>query len=144
MDNQSRWNTYYAALTRYVERSGTAKVPIAHSEPLDDGTACNLGAWVGYCRSRYRAGRLEPARAELLERLPGWTWGPLRPGPATDAARDAQIRALRSEGWSLQRIADEFALSRQRIHQITSDMTTTTRTSVPVAPAAPATTEDAA
>ena len=36
-----------------------------------------LGVWVAGQRQAYRDGLLDPARAELLEALPGWTWQPV-------------------------------------------------------------------
>ena len=37
---------------------------------------------------------------------------------AKDDARNRQIRALRAQGLTLQKIADRYGLSRQRIHQV--------------------------
>lgn len=36
-----------------------------------------LGVWVARQRQAYRDGLLDPARADLLEALPGWTWQPV-------------------------------------------------------------------
>lgn len=123
MNNESRWNQYHTALQAYATREGHTRVPTSHIETLDDGTVVKLGAWVGYIRQRNRNGKLSPARVEALGTLPGWEWGPLRPGPRTDDARNAEIRELRASGLSLQSIADRFGLSRQRVHQITSPTT---------------------
>jgi hypothetical protein len=117
MNNTERWSHYHNALTQYVERTGHARVPATHIETLDDSPV-KLGAWVAYTRQRYRAGLLSTERASELAGLPGWEWGPLRPGPSADHARNMQIRTLRSQGISLQKIGDEFGLSRQRVHQI--------------------------
>lgn len=119
MDNQTRWSRYYEALRGFAAREGHARVPTAHREVTPSGTL-NLGAWVGYTRQRYRAGRLPQSRIDALNAVPDWQWGPLRPGPATDATRNADIRALRTNGMSLQQIADLYGLSRQRVHQIVS------------------------
>jgi Mor family transcriptional regulator len=83
-----------------------------------DGSNYPLGAWTGYVRQRRRRGQLAPSKIEKLENIPGWQWGPLRPGPATNANRNNQIMALHVDGKSLSYIADEFQLSRQRVHQI--------------------------
>jgi hypothetical protein len=118
MTNDDRWERYLKAVNNFSERNGHARVPISHVEVLADGTSVKLGPWVGYIRQRYRAGLLTVGRAEQLGRIPGWEWGPLRPGPIADDQRNMRIVALRKEGASLQCIGDEFGLSRQRIHQI--------------------------
>lgn len=119
MTNEERWNQYLAALNAFSAREGHARVPASHVEKMN-GTAVNLGAWVGYIRQRKRAGLLPQSRIDAISAVPGWEWGPLRPGPTADAERNAQILTLRSQGVSLQRIGDEFGLSRQRVHQIVS------------------------
>jgi len=48
-----------------------------------------LGQWVAFQRQAYRDGTLDPARAELLEELAGWTWAPV---PELDLA---MVDALR-------------------------------------------------
>ncbi len=118
MDNTTRWNTYLDALTQFTSREGHARVPTGHIETLPNGAAINLGAWVGYVRQRKRAGLLSPDRVASLDTIPGWLWGPLRPGPVTDEQRNRRIAQMRSAGLSLQKIGDEFGLSRQRVHQI--------------------------
>ena len=118
MTNDERWTRCLEALIRYAERTGNARVPATHIETLSDGTPVKLGTWVTYVRQRYRAGLLSVARAQELADVPGWEWGPLRPGPRADAERNQEIRVLRTQGVSLQKIGDQFGLSRQRIHQI--------------------------
>lgn len=113
----ARFETYLAALNQFIGRTGHARVPAAHVEEIG-GRQIALGAWVGYTRQRFRRGSLAPQRAEQLAGLPGWQWGPLSPGPAADPDRDREILELRSQGLSLQKIADKFNLSRQRVHQI--------------------------
>lgn len=117
MTNNERWNQYLAALNAYAERNGHARVPSSHIENLN-GTAVNLGTWVGYIRQRQRAGLLSQERIDALNAVRGWEWGPLRPGPPADSVRNTQIMSLRSTGASLQSIGDAFGLSRQRVHQI--------------------------
>lgn len=119
MTNTERWSRYLNALNQYAERTGHARVPASHVELTEDGTV-NLGVWVAYVRQRYRAGLLSVGRASDLASIPGWEWGPLRPGPSADLLRNAEIMTLRSQGISLQRIGDRFGLSRQRVHQIVS------------------------
>lgn len=117
MTNEDRWNMYLLALDTYVSREGHARVPSSHIESGANGPI-NLGAWVGYVRQRKRAGLLSPARITQIEKVRGWEWGPLRPGPSSDERRNSEILTLRSQGVSLQRIGDQFGLSRQRVHQI--------------------------
>lgn len=127
MNNTDRWTLYTTALHQYTDRTGNARVPATHTETLNPGspdeTPVRLGSWVAYVRQRYRAGLLSIDRATELAGLPGWEWGPLRPGPSADHARNMRILTLRAEGVSLQKIGDEFGLSRQRIHQIVRNST---------------------
>lgn len=115
--NQDRWERNYSALAQFVAREGNALVPAAHVE-LYEGRNTPIGAWVGYMRQRNRAGMLSPERRQKLESLKGWQWGPLRPGPASNTDRDQKILEMRSQGVSLQTIAQTVGVSRQRVHQI--------------------------
>lgn len=113
------------ALKSFVEREGHALVPTTHFE-----NGYQLGHWVTYVRSRKRMtivdgdgnivqqSMVDPALADLLETFPGWTWGPLSPGPKGNSDRNAQIVARHREGLSLGEISAEFGISRQRAHQI--------------------------
>lgn len=117
IDNDTRFATYLEALRQYAARTGNTRVPASHREH-HQGSEVPLGSWVCYMRQRYRRGFLPEERANELAGLPGWEWGPLRPGPAVEAGRDREIMRLRDQGYSLQKIADEYRLSRQRVHQI--------------------------
>lgn len=117
IDNDTRYQSYLGALRHYAAREGHTRVPASHKEH-HQGAEVPLGSWVGYMRQRYRRGFLPQERIDDLAGLPGWEWGPLRPGPIVDATRDNQIMWLRDQGKSLQQIADQFHLSRQRVHQI--------------------------
>lgn len=117
MDNNTRFELYLKALLQFSSREGHARVPAIHIEILD-GREVNLGAWVGYVRQRRKKGMLPSRRIAELDALIGWEWGPLKPGPATNQNRNQQILSMRSEGRTLRQIADEFDLSRQRVHQI--------------------------
>lgn len=115
---EAKWSRYTTALQSFVDREKHTRVPATHIEQTDAG-AVNLGAWVAYVRQRYRAGLLPADKAEALCRdFPDWEWGPLRPGPATDEARNRAIKDMRDSGTSLQKIGEVFGLSRQRVHQI--------------------------
>jgi DNA-binding NarL/FixJ family response regulator len=117
MNNTTRFNTYLAALQQYIIREGSATVP-AHHEEYVAGQLVQLGTWVGYLRQRYKNNKLPEDRINILNNVPGWSWGPLRPGPKPNTSRNAEIRNLSQDGQSLTQIADRFNLSRQRIHQI--------------------------
>lgn len=121
MDNTTKFNIYVAALEQYISRNGNSKVPASHIEKIGENEI-SLGAWAGYIRQRYRKNQLPAARIQRLEEIANWQWGPFQPGPATDSARNDSIRELRIQGKSLREIADEFDLSRQRVHQIIKKM----------------------
>lgn len=117
MDNNTRFEVYKKALNQFASTNGHLAVPAAHIEVVD-GREISLGAWVGYMRQRRKKGLLPQPRVQELESISGWQWGPLKPGPATNTNRNSLIMELRSSGQSLRQIADQFELSRQRVHQI--------------------------
>ena len=117
MDNNTKFNLYTEALEQYIAKTGNSKIPASHVEILNE-KEISLGAWAGYIRQRFRKNQLPAARVARLEQINGWQWDPFQPGPATDSARNESIRELRVSGKSLREIADEFDLSRQRVHQI--------------------------
>ncbi len=117
MDNNTKFNTYIKALEQYIAREGNSKVPAIHVENFEEKDV-TLGAWAGYIRQRFRKGQLSQERIDRISQISQWQWGPFQPGPATDSKRNEVIRNMRTEGKSLREIADEFDLSRQRVHQI--------------------------
>ncbi len=117
MDNVTRFNLTLTAINQFAAREGNCNIPAAHIEHVGPD-ALPLGSWVGYLRQRRRKGQLAAERIEKLESIPGWQWGPLRPGPQTNSDRNLKILDLHRGGKSLRFIADEFELSRQRVHQI--------------------------
>lgn len=117
MNNTTRFNTYLAALQQYITREASAHVPANHEETMD-GKKIQLGTWVGYVRQRYKNKKLPLDRVDALNNIPGWAWGPLKPGPKPNISRNAEIADLSTSGQSLTQIADQYNLSRQRIHQI--------------------------
>ena len=121
MDNTTKFNLYTEALEQYISKNGNSKIPAAHIEILNE-KEISLGAWAGYIRQRFRKNQLPAARVTRLEQIEGWNWGPFQPGPATDSVRNESIREMRIQGLSLRQIADEFDLSRQRVHQIVKKM----------------------
>ncbi|MEY2957700.1 MAG: Mor transcription activator family [Actinomycetota bacterium] len=98
--------------------TGDPMAPSGSTVTLPDGQVVNVGTFVAYVRYRYRIGRLPEHRSSELESIPGWTWSALRPGPKGEADRNAEIRKKRKEGMTLTELADEYGMSRQRIHQI--------------------------
>jgi DNA-binding NarL/FixJ family response regulator len=121
MDNTTRFNTYVKALSQFAAREGHCNVPAIHTEIVENNDV-TLGAWVGYVRQRRRKNQLSEERAAAIQAVSGWQWGPLKPGPATDADRNYEILQMRAAGSSLRQIADKFDLSRQRVHQIVKNI----------------------
>lgn len=122
--SKHKWDAYISALSQFVEREGHARVPTTHVEQTRDFGAVTLGSWVGYNRSKYRRGELRSDRCAQLASFSGWEWGPLPAGPRSEVTRNREIMRLRSDGASLQQLADMFNLSRQRIQQITGPLKT--------------------
>lgn len=117
MDNITRFNRYITALQQYITREGNALVPANHIEIID-GTSIHLGTWVGYMRQRNKANKLNETQKSTLDQITGWSWGPLKPGPKDKHERNSEIAQMRNNGKSLAQIADQYNLSRQRVHQI--------------------------
>lgn len=142
MDNNLRFQWYVVALKQFATREGHCRVPAMHTEVLE-GMEVKLGNFVSYQRQRrrklmtaventralkpfdpdpfgdaFRARSKNRDREGMLEAIPGWDWGPLRPGPAAKAARNKEINRLYHGGLSVKSIADQYDLSRQRVHQI--------------------------
>jgi hypothetical protein len=112
-----RWQEHLAALNQYINRTGSALVPSNHIE-VYGGRNIALGAWVSYNRQRHRNGTLSAERTSTLSALTGWKWEKQQPGRRYDKARDANILERYKSGVSAKSLADEFGLSRQRVHQI--------------------------
>ena len=124
MNHNIRWKKHYDALLTYSHRYGDALVPSGHVEFADSGEEINLGNWVSYMRTRYRQKALSNERICLLEEIPSWDWGPVRPGPKSRdivLERNQVIKSKYNSGQSLSGIAREYGLSRQRIHQIVKE-----------------------
>lgn len=117
MKTSEKWARNIKALEIYVAEHGHARVPAAAQVEVD-GVPVSIGSWVSYLRVKNKLGSITPEKKEVLERFPSWSWGPCKPGPLGDAERDAQMLQARATGRSLQSIADEYGLSRQRVHQI--------------------------
>lgn len=64
------WESGFRALTKFVELKGHAgPAGRVHAFGID------LGGWVARRRIAYWDGTLSAGEADLLENLPGWTWG---------------------------------------------------------------------
>lgn len=124
MNHHERWTKHYSALVQYHDRYGDAIPPSGHTEFLQNGEEINLGNWVSYMRTRYRQGALSEDRVALLESLPTWDWGPVRPGPKSKdevMVRNTDILSKYKAGMSLASIGQRYGLSRQRVHQIVKE-----------------------
>lgn len=115
----ARFFEHLRALTEWQKEHGSCDVPPTEVV-TQDGVELALGRWVAQMRSRGRVGRLSEARMAQLDALEGWDWQPRRRGPVAREARNAEIRARRAAGATLEDLAMEYSLSRQRIHQIVS------------------------
>ena len=130
------FNEYVEALRDFQDQNGHTRVPAGYvhvtvwpstnpggvgGQALSNGKEIALGYWVSYIRSRQRAGLLDQERvAQINEQIPGFEWGPLKPGPRPGGSknRDNEIKAFRQGGMSLQKIGERYGLTRQRIHQL--------------------------
>jgi hypothetical protein len=70
------------AAANWLGRMGPLDPPTSHRE---DGVP--LRAWVIRWRREEAHDQIDPARAERLEAMPGWSWSPL-PSAAVPAGRD--------------------------------------------------------
>jgi hypothetical protein len=69
---------------------------------------------------------LSERRIKLLEKIPSWTWGPVRPGPKSKdlvVDRNNKIKIAYGKGASASALAREYSLSRQWIYQIIKETT---------------------
>lgn len=117
MKTSEKWARNIKALELFVAEHGHARVPAA-TRVVVEGVPISLGSWVSYLRVKHKMGTLSPEKKQVLEQFPSWSWGPCKPGPLGDAQRDEAMLQARAGGRSLQSIADEYGLSRQRVHQI--------------------------
>ena len=108
---------YVRALREFVATNNHSEVPSGFVYELN-GHNLKLGAWVGYIRARGRANNLSTEKYEELSSVNTWFWYQRKPGPYGDKNRDVSILEARKSGKSLQSIANDWNLSRQRVHQI--------------------------
>ena len=113
----ARFFEHLNALMAWAEEHDSCDVPPGEVV-VNNGTELALGRWVAQMRSRGRSGRLSESRRAQLEAIECWDWEPRRRGPAGHQQRNAEIRRLRAAGARLDDLAEQYSLSRQRIHQI--------------------------
>lgn len=114
-------STAIKALTQFADREGHARVPLDHIENItgDGGSIrVELGREVKTLRSLYREQKVAPDVIAAVESL-GFQWSPR--GPLKDVARNRQIKALRQQGVSLEKIGEQFGITRQRVFQIVNN-----------------------
>lgn len=112
-----KWDLYIRALKEFVATNNHSEVPSGFVYEIN-GEILKLGAWVGYIRARGRTNSLSTEKYEELSSVNTWFWYQRKPGPHGDKNRDVSIVEARKSGKSLQSIANEWNLSRQRVHQI--------------------------
>lgn len=116
--HQARFEQNIELLRKLVADQGNCNIPLAKQISDQDGTV-NIGRWVGYVRTKYKQGRLDPYRIATLEAIPGWNWETRRSGPEPkQVERDSEIRNLRRQGITLEAIAFNYGLSKQRVAQL--------------------------
>jgi hypothetical protein len=91
LDDEQRWKL--SLLRSYVRKHGWSK--LRQATVVSPGV--KLGRWVSGCRRRYLAGTLQPFLATGLERIPGWSWDPLRDRYTRNI--DILRRFIRRHGW---------------------------------------------
>lgn len=82
------WDDTYQLLQAFADEHGSVEENTTGQSVFTGLYAAqpnrfHLGVWLAMQRQSYRAGTLEPSRAQQLEALPGWTWAPV---PAEDLA----------------------------------------------------------
>ena len=108
-----RWEWGFAALQRFVQREGHARVPRDHRE----GRA-TLGRWATRQRTYRAKGVLSADRVARLDALPGWSWDPEADGIA--ALRSFVAQKGSAHVPAEYRTADGFALGRWCVTQRTA------------------------
>lgn len=74
---ETRWELHLLALAQFAARTGGCQIPEHGTEELN-GFTYSLYAWATRQRHLHRHGNLDPDRAEMLERVPGWQWERIR------------------------------------------------------------------
>ncbi|RIT41618.1 helicase associated domain-containing protein [Mycobacteroides abscessus] len=109
------WRNAIAALQTFQAARGNADVPRRFRVHGVD-----LGAWVSTCRDRYWDGLLSAVQISDMQSVPGWEWGPARPGTWREAFNDLARYAAR-HGSTLAPADDtvrQWAAAQRKIHAI--------------------------
>jgi len=69
--NETYWTYFFQDIQRYTKLHGDLLIP--YRSDLSDSSK----SWINRQRLLKRQGRLDSSKAELLEKLPGWSWEPL-------------------------------------------------------------------
>lgn len=67
---KEKWDAGFAALMKYVQIHGHAKVPMKYVTPEGFG----LGSWISTARKKKSLNQMSADRIDMLEAVPGWTW----------------------------------------------------------------------
>src|SRR5262249_53953011 len=78
---EDKWEVGFSQLRKFFERQGHCRVPALYN--TDDGY--RRGRWVS--TQRRGKDRMEPARRQRLEALPGWVWKVEKSLPQAAAAQ---------------------------------------------------------
>lgn len=116
--HQARFERNVELLRKLVAKRGNCNIPLALVVD-DEGDEVKIGRWVGYMKTQHKQNRLDAYRIATLEAIPGWNWEGRRSGPEPkQAERDSEIRNLRRQGITLEAIAYNYGLSKQRVAQL--------------------------
>lgn len=107
------------ALKQFYDREKHTEAPMGHVEVVD-GEEVQLGTWLAYVRQKKRGGTLsDEIIAGCLLVNPDFSWTKRKTGPKVrNSVRDLNIYTLHASGVSLEKIAEQYGISRQRVHQI--------------------------
>lgn len=116
--HQARFERNIELLRKFVAKHGHCNVPLA-ATVLAGSDEVKLGRWVGYMRTQHSQGKLSDYRVATLEAVAGWSWETRRSGPEPKKVdRDNEMRSLRRQGITLEAIAYNYGLSKQRVAQV--------------------------
>lgn len=118
MNRNEMFYTRIHLLSAYARENGHCDIPLSFHTRDHAGERIALGRWASYIKGRYRAGLLTVEQARGFEAIPGWDWDARLPGARKKVALHTRVHELRAKRHSLQQIADQVNLSRQRVHQI--------------------------
>lgn len=116
--HQARFERNVELLKQFVSEHGHCNVALA-TTVMAGADEVKLGRWVGYMRTQHKREKLDRYRIATLEAVPGWNWETRRSGPEPkQVERDNEIRSLRRQGITLELIAYNYGLSKQRVAQL--------------------------